>query len=39
MTLENLLGTALESIHKDSANIDRLISAAGEVLQMLSSRR
>ncbi|MCD5991600.1 MULTISPECIES: HEPN domain-containing protein [Pseudomonas] len=28
MTLENLLGTALESIHKDSANIDRLISAA-----------
>ncbi|MDG6401532.1 HEPN domain-containing protein [Pseudomonas quasicaspiana] len=28
MTLENLLGTALESIHKDSANVDRLISAA-----------
>lgn len=28
MTLENLLGTALESIHKDSANTDRLISAA-----------
>jgi hypothetical protein len=28
MTLENLLGAALESIHKDSANIDRLIAAA-----------
>lgn len=28
MTLENLPGAALESIHKDAANIDRLITAA-----------
>jgi hypothetical protein len=33
MTLENLLGRALESIPKDAANVDRLIAAARRSLE------
>ena len=32
MTLENLLGTALESIQKDAANVSRLLAAANRSL-------
>ena len=39
MTLENLLGSALEKIQQDSVNINRLIVAAAEASQTLNSSR